>query len=392
MTYSGLFDQKIAEIKSQNRFRQFLDICRICGRFPYAINNQNNQEIVLWCSNDYLGMGQNKLAIDVFCQTAQEMGLSAGGTRNISGNNHPLVLLEKEVANLHQKEAGLVFNSGYLANESTISALAKIIENLVIFSDQKNHASIISGIKKSALKKHIFNHNDLNSLETLLKQYPLNQPKLIVFESVYSMDGDIAKIDEIVKLAKKFNALTYVDEVHGVGLYGKNGGGICEKLNVSNKVDIIQGTFAKAFGVIGGYITAKQNIIDAIKSVASGFIFTTAIPPAIAAAILENIKYVKNNPQLRQIHQEKVTYLKILLKENNINIIENNSHIVCVMINDAKKAEEISKKLLNDFNIYIQHINYPTVAKGQERLRIIVTPLHSQEMIQDLVRALTTII
>ncbi|MES2677457.1 MAG: 5-aminolevulinate synthase [Pseudomonadota bacterium] len=392
MNYQTLFQNVIDQLTAQNRYRDFLDISRVCGQFPWAVNNKNGRKIAVWCSNDYLGLGQNQLAIDAASEALKSFGVGSGGTRNISGSNHPLIELEQQVAKLHNKEAGLVFSSGYVANEAAISSLAKIIPNLVIFSDQKNHASIISGIRHSNLEKKIFRHNDMEHLEELLKSYPLDRPKIIIFESVYSMDGYFGKVLEIINLAKKYQALTYIDEVHGVGIYGKNGAGISEELGVADKIDIIQGTFAKAFGGVGGYITASQTIIDAIRCVASGFIFTTAMPPSIAAAVKININHVINSPNLRELHRQKVLKLKTKLSENNINIINNQSHIISVMINDALKAKQISQSLLEDHNIYIQHINYPTVAVGEERLRIIITPLHSDEMIDDLITALNKIL
>ena len=396
MNYQQFFQSTIDQLTKQNRYRDFLDISRLCGQFPYAvkgsIDNKNGQKIVVWCSNDYLGLGQNPLAIDAAIDAVKCFGVGSGGTRNISGNNHPLIELEQQIANLHQKEAGLVFSSGYVANEAVIGSLAKIIPNLVIFSDQKNHASIIKGIKNSNLEKQIFRHNDVQHLEELLQSYPLDRPKIIIFESVYSMDGYFGKVLEIINLAKKYQALTYIDEVHGVGLYGKNGAGLCEELGVADQIDIIQGTFAKAFGGIGGYITACKTIIDAVRCVASGFIFTTSMPPAIAAAIKTNIIHIIKSPQLRELHRQKVLKLKQRLLENNIKIIPNQSHIISVIIGDAFKAKQISKSLLEDHNIYIQHINYPTVAVGEERLRIIITPLHSDEMIDDLISALKKVL
>ncbi len=392
MDYQKLFQNTIDELTAQNRYREFLDISRVCGQFPTAVNNKNGKEITVWCSNDYLGLGQNKLAIESAAEALRSFGVGSGGTRNISGNNHPLIQLERKIADLHEKEAGLVFSSGYVANEATIASLAKIIPNLVIFSDQKNHASIISGIKNSGLKKHIFNHNNMDHLEELLKSYPKDTPKIIIFESVYSMDGHFGKVLEIAHLAKQYQALTYIDEVHGVGIYGKNGAGLCEELGLSDKIDIIQGTFAKAFGGVGGYITASSKIVDAIRSVASGFIFTTSMPPAIAAAIITNIEYIKKSPELRELHRQKVLQLKKKMADNDINILPNESHIVSVIIGDALKAKQISKKLLEEHNIYIQHINYPTVAVGSERLRIIITPLHTDKMIDDLILALKKVL
>jgi 5-aminolevulinate synthase len=383
------FKQATEQLKQENRYREFVNISRICGEFPCAINNKNGKKITVWCSNDYLGMGQNPAAIDEAVKALKCYGVGSGGTRNISGTNFPLTELEQEVANLHHKEAALVFVSGYVANDATIQTLAKIIPDLIIFSDEKNHASIISGIRNSKLEKHIFRHNDIADLEKLLAQYPKSQPKIIITESVFSMDGDFGKISEIVALAKKYQALTYVDEVHGVGLYGATGAGLCEELGLVNEVDIIQGTFAKAFGTIGGYIAGKSEIIDAIRSIASGFIFTTSLPPVVAAATISNIRHLKKSEIEREKMKKNVVRLKSELKKSGIKIAENNSHIISVKIGDAAKAQAISQRLLDELNIYVQHINFPTVARGDERLRITVTPLHSEEMIGELVSALT---
>ncbi len=392
MNYQNFFQNAINQLIEQNRYREFLDISRICGQFPLAINNKNNQQITVWCSNDYLGLGQNQLAINAAIEAVQHFGVGSGGTRNISGTNHPLIELEKEVAALHSKESALVFTSGYVANDTTITTLAKIIPNLVVFSDQKNHASIIVGIKNSRLEKQIFLHNDMEDLERLLKLYPNDQPKIIIFEAIYSMDGNIGKVAEICGLAKKYNALTFIDEVHGVGIYGKNGGGISQELNLSDKIDIIQGTFGKAFGGIGGYIAASKTIIDTIRSYGSGFIFTTSMPPMVAAAIVNNVRHLKNSDIERKLHREKIFQLKTKLAEQNIKIIDNNSHIISIIIGDAILSKRISQALLDDHKIYIQNINYPTVAKGEERLRIIVTPLHTDQMINDLVAALKEVL
>ncbi|MSP33926.1 MAG: 5-aminolevulinate synthase [Rickettsiales bacterium] len=390
MNYRELFHNSINKLREENRYRQFVNISRLKGDFPYAINNQNGHKITLWCSNDYLGMGQNEDAINAAIDALKGYGIGSGGTRNISGNNNLVVELEKKVASLHKKESALCFVSGYVANDATIQALAKIIPDLVIFSDTKNHASIISGIRNSKLEKHIFRHNDMRHLEELLQKFPPEKPKMIIFESIYSMDGDFGKISEIITLAKKYNALTYVDEVHAVGLYGNTGAGLCEELGLESQIDIIQGTFAKAYGCIGGYIAGKQEIIDAVRLNASGFIFTTSLPPSICAAIITNINHLKSSSKERKIHQEKVATLKNALRKAGIKIVENQSHIVSIVVGDAKKAEEISTRLLKDFDIYVQHINYPTVAKGDERLRITVTPLHSDEMILGLLQALNT--
>jgi 5-aminolevulinate synthase len=392
MSYQHFFQNAINQLIEQNRYREFLDISRVCGQFPLAINNKNNQQITVWCSNDYLGLGQNKEAINAAIEAAKCFGIGSGGTRNISGTSQTLIELEKEIADLHNKEAGLVFTSGYVANDATITALAKIIPDLVVFSDQKNHASIITGIKNSCLEKQIFLHNDMEDLERLLKLYPADKPKIIIFEAVYSMDGHIGKAVEICELARKYNALTFIDEVHAVGIYGKNGGGISQELNVSDKIDIIQGTFGKAFGGIGGYIAASKTIVDAVRSYGSGFIFTTSMPPMVAAAIVSNIRYLKNSDVERKIHQEKVAKLKAKLAEQNIKIIDNNSHIISIIIGDAALSKKVSQILLDEHKIYIQNINYPTVAKGEERLRIIITPLHTNKMIDDLVKSLAKVL
>lgn len=389
--FEQYFNQALDNLKAENRFRTFTNISRICGEFPYAINNVNGKKIIIWCSNDYLGMGQNPQAITKAKNTLDQYGIGAGGTRNISGNNALIENLEDLIAKHHRKEAGLVFGSGYIANDGTIQALAKIIPNLTIFSDKKNHASIISGVKHSGLNKHVFAHNDLQNLTDLLHNYNLNHPKIIIFESVYSMDGDFGKIQEIVEIAKKFNALTYIDEVHAVGLYGKTGAGLSELLNLQDQIDIIQGTFAKGYGAVGGYITAKENIIKAIRSFASPFIFSTSMPPAILSAIINNVQYLQNSNFEREKLFKNVARVKNALFKNNIKIFPNDSHIISVMVGDPIIAKEISKKLLNDFNIYIQHINYPTVAKGDERLRITPSALHNDQMIDDLISALTQI-
>ena len=390
--FEKYFIKAIEDLKSENRYREFVNIARICKEFPFAINQKNGKKIVVWCSNDYLGMGQNPQAILQAKKALEDYGIGSGGTRNISGNNSPILDLEKTVANLHKKQSGLVFSSGYVANDGAIQALVKIIPDLIIFSDAKNHASIIAGVKNSGAKKHVFRHNDLNHLEELLKNYDLSQPKLIIFESVYSMDGDFGKIAEIVAIAKKYQALTYIDEVHAVGLYGETGAGLTEQLAMQNHIDIIQGTFAKGFGSVGGYITSSQIIIDAIRSYASPFIFSTSMPPSIAVACKVNIEHLIKSKIEREKLFANVAEVKKRLLENKINIFENNSHIISVRIGDAIKAKIISQKLLENFDIYVQHINYPTVAKGDERLRITPSALHNQKMIDDLIFALTQII
>ena len=376
------------QLKAQNRYREFVDITRICNEFPFAINNKNKQKIIVWCSNDYLAMSQNRNAIDQAKLALDNYGVGSGGTRNISGNHNLITKLETEIAKLHNKESGLVFSSGYVANDATIQALAKIIPSLVIFSDQKNHASIIAGVRNSKLTKYIFQHNNLIDLENKLQQLDINIPKIIIAESVYSMDGDFGNIPAIVELAKKYQALTFIDEVHAVGLYGDNGAGLCRQWQIENEIDIIQGTFAKAFGVIGGYIVGEKAVIDAIRSFASGFIFSTSMPPSIISAIMANVDHLKNSNHERIIHQANVKLLKKKLSDAQIPIVCTDSHIISIRIGDALKAKLISQKLLNDFNLYIQHINYPTVDYGDERLRITISPLHSEEMINQLIDAL----
>ena len=386
--YTKIFQDSIDELIKHDRYRQFVDISRICGQYPYAINNKNGQKIVVWCSNDYLAMSQNQTAINQSIEATKSFGLGSGGTRNISGTSSLIVELENEVASLHHKEAALVFSSGYVANDASITALAKIMPNLVIFSDQKNHASIICGIRNSCLEKNIFRHNDLNHLEELLKKYPNSQPKIIIFESVYSMDGDLGLVKEICELAKKYNALTYIDEVHSVGLYGKKGGGICEELNLEDNLDIIQGTFAKSYGCIGGYISGSKEMVDAIRSNSSGFIFTTSLTPATIAANLANVRYLKASSLERNQHHIQVKKTKEALKNTGIKIIDNQSHIISIVIGNAKKAKFISDNLLSRHNIYVQSINYPTVAINDERLRITPSALHNDELIEKLIIAL----
>ncbi len=388
INYQDFFKSSIEKFKQENRYREFVDISRICGRFPYAIDNSNDQEVIVWCSNDYLGMSQNENSINNAIASIKKYGLGSGGTRNISGNNHEIVKLEQELAKLHDKERGIVFSSGYVCNDSVIQSLVKIIPDLLIFSDRNNHASIISGIRNSGAEKFIFNHNDANHLEKLLKSCPIERPKLIIFESIYSMDGDFGEVESFVKLAKKYNALTYCDEVHGVGLYGEKGQGVCAEIGLSDEVDIIQGTFGKAYGVIGGFIVGKNELVDAVKLNSSGFIFSTSIPPVVAGAIRSNMASLENNNKLRIDHKNKVLCLKKALNDAGIEIVANKSHIVSIKVSGASKVENISKRLLVDFKIYIQHINYPTVKKGDERLRITVTPFHTQKMIDELVSAL----
>ncbi len=390
MNYDSFFKSKIDDLKSEGRYRVFADLARKKGSFPSAtfFNEGNKKDVVVWCSNDYLGMGQNPKVISAMELALEECGAGAGGTRNISGTNHYHVLLEEELSNWHGKEAALLFTSGYISNEATISTLAKLLPGCVIFSDENNHASMIAGIKASGCEKKIFRHNDAEHLESLLKSVDINIPKLIAFESVYSMDGDISPIKEFCDLADKYNAMTYLDEVHAVGLYGKKGSGISERDGLSNRIDIIEGTLGKAVGVMGGYIASTKTIIDVVRSYAAPFIFTTSMSPVLAAGALASIKFLKENDQLRMLHQKIAGKLKSRLVQSGLPIMQSNTHIVPLIIGNAKCCKRASDMLLVDFGIYVQPINYPTVPRGTERLRFTPTPLHSDEMIENLVDAL----
>jgi len=397
MNYQDIFTQNIQNIKNERRYRDFRVIKKIKSNYPVSKILNPEKDIAIWCSNDYLGMSINDCVIDSFIQCAKISGVGSGGTRNISGNTNEIDKLEKKIAKFHNKESGLVFTSGYISNLTTISAIISIIPDIIIFSDEKNHASIISGIRHNNAKKHIFRHNDYVHLEELISQYSKNIPKMIIFEGVYSMDGSVPSIYRIIEIAKKYNSMTYIDEVHAVGLYGKGGSGIANHFGMENEIDIIQGTFGKSFGVIGGYITCKNAIADAIRLNGSGFIFTTSLPPAICAAISKSIDIVssKDGDELRRKHFEIVNYIKESLRHNNINFLQSdiiNTHIIPVMINDAKKAEEISKKMQDEFLIYVQNINYPTVPKNSERLRITCSPLHTKEMANKLCEGLKSVI
>jgi 5-aminolevulinate synthase len=388
--YAQHFDSAIAQLRNEGRYREFANICRVKGEFPKAIYRGKGEEklVTVWCSNDYLGMGQNTAVLDAMHASLQQVGAGSGGTRNISGTTHFHVELEQELADLHGKEAALLFNSGYMSNEATLSTLARLLPGCVILSDALNHASMIEGIKQGRCEKHVWKHNDLADLERLLASADPARPKVIAFESVYSMDGDIAPIAEICDLAGRYNALTYLDEVHAVGMYGLRGGGISERDGVAHRVDIIEGTLAKAFGLMGGYITASASLVDAIRSFAPGFIFTTSIAPVIAAGAVASIRHLKVSQLERARHQERVRKVRAALDSRGIPHTPNPSHIVPVMVGDAKKCKWISDILLDRHGIYIQPINYPTVPRGTERLRITPSPLHSDADIAHLVRAL----
>ncbi len=384
----GPFKNLIEELEDSGKYRVFNDILRERGEFPNAIwyGKYAIKSIVNWCSNDYLGMGQNKVVIDAMHTALDQTGAGSGGTRNIAGTSHYHVALEHELAKLHSKESALMFTSAYVANEWTLVSLKRIIPDIVYLSDSKNHASLIQGIRHSGAEKHIFPHNDLEALEQLLRD--VKGTPCIVFESVYSMDGYVSKLPEICALAEKYNAVTYLDEVHAVGLYGETGAGYADQVGCLNKIDILNGTLGKAFGVQGGYITGNSTVIDAIRSVASGFIFTTSTSPIICAGALASVKWVKDHNDLRIKHQEQASKLKDMLKEVNIPVLENETHIVPVMVGDAKLCKKMSDMLLDDYNIYCQPINFPTVAVGTERLRFAPTPLHTDAMLHDLVEAL----
>ena len=392
--YDLIFNSALKDLRQEGRYRVFNNITRKKGEFPKAVyNNQYGikSDVTIWCSNDYLGMGQNPLVVEAFVNAVNLVGAGAGGTRNISGTSNYHVELENELAKFHKKDGALIFTSGYIANECALSTLAKFLPNCIIFSDENNHASMIEGIRKGNSDKFIWKHNDVDHLEYLLKNSNKAYPKIVAFESVYSMDGDFAPIKKIIEVSKKYNALTYLDEVHGVGLYGKNGGGLSEQLGLTSEIDIIEGTLAKGFGLMGGYITAKSNIIDVIRSFAPGFIFTTSLPPSLAAAAVASIRYVKNNYSLREALYERANKLKKLMLAKNLPIIENNSHIVPLLVKDPVRCKEISDILLNDYSIYVQPINYPTVPRGLERLRFTPTPLHDDSKMEFLVNALDQI-
>ena len=392
--YRDKFKAAVDTVRAEGRYRIFRDIRRKKGAFPRATwfkDNLKQQDITVWCSNDYLGMGQNDCVVEAVKSAVDAAGTGSGGTRNISGTTRYHVQLEEELADLHGKSASLVFTSGYVANEAALSTMSKILPGLHILSDEMNHASMISGIRNARTHKHIFRHNDLADLEAKLKAIPADAPKLIAFESVYSMDADIAPIEEICDLADKYNALTYVDEVHAVGMYGPRGGGVCEARGLMDRIDIIQGTLAKAYGMIGGYIAADRVIVDAIRSLASGFIFTTSIPPSTAAGALRSVRILKLTPEVRTQHQERARSLKARFRAAGYPFIDGETHIVPLMIGDPVKCQAISDRLIEDHGIYAQPINFPTVPRGTERLRFTPSPFHSDEMLDELMDALAVV-
>lgn len=387
------FQKIIDNLKSDGKYRVFNDILRERGEFPKAIwySEYAIKNIINWCSNDYLGMGQNKIVLDAMHTALDQSGSGSGGTRNIAGTSHYHVALEQQLAKLHKKESALLYTSAYVANEWTLIALSKIIPDIVFLSDSKNHASLIQGIRHSGAEKIVWKHNDMGELEDRLKS--VKGTPCIVFESVYSMDGDTSPMLDICNLAEKYNAITFIDEVHAVGLYGKNGGGKIEELGLQDKIDIVNGTLGKAFGMQGGYIAADAIVIDAIRSIASGFIFTTSTSPVICAGALASIKYVRDHNELREQHQEQSAKLRNKLEKFSIEIHpESTTHIVPVMIKDAVRCKLLSDRLLEEYNIYVQPINYPTVQVGTERLRFAPTPFHTDAMIEDCASALRKVL
>ncbi len=389
--YNAAFEKQVEQIKAEGRYRNFVGLQREAGNFPMAFWGTLKKQVVMWCINDYLGMSQHPKVIESAAQAILNNGVGSGGTRNIGGNNRAIVELEQEIADLHHKEEALVFTSGYVSNDASLTTLSKIMPDLIYFSDESNHASMIAGVRNSRAEKHIYRHLDVVHLEQLLKSVDINKPKMIVFESAYSMDGLISPIGEICELAKKYNAMTYIDEVHSVGLYGNRGAGIANMLGFEDKIDIIQGTLAKAYGVIGGYIASKSSLIDAIRLTASGFIFTTSLPPAITDAARVSIRYLKDSSTERERHQSVISKVKKSLKMAGIQVLENQSHIIPIIIGDPELARKASQLLIEKHNIFVQHINFPTVPRGTERLRITPTPGHTQEMIVNLTNALVSV-
>jgi 5-aminolevulinate synthase len=389
--HQAFFAAELEQLRGEGRYRVFAELERKAGHFPQARRYKDGdiQDVTIWCANDYLGMGQHPKVIEATCDALRAYGAGAGGTRNISGNSHEHVLLEEELADLHGKEAALLFTSGYISNWAALSALASGVPNCVVLSDAGNHASMIEGIRHSRAERRIFKHNDLDDLEKHLRDIPLDRPKLIAFESVYSMDGDIGNIRGICDLADKYGAMTYLDEVHAVGMYGPRGGGIAEREGLMDRITIIEATLGKAFGVVGGYIAASRELCDYVRSFASGFIFTTALPPAIAAGARTAVAHLKNSDFERQRQRRAVAKVRAALKAIGIPVMQNESHIVPVMVGNAAKCKMISDVLMDQYGIYIQPINYPTVPKGTERLRITPSPFHSDDDIAKLAHALS---
>jgi 5-aminolevulinate synthase len=393
MQYNQFFQDALTRLHDERRYRVFADLERIAGRFPHAVwhSGSGPRDVVIWCSNDYLGMGQHPKVIGAMVETTTRIGTGAGGTRNIAGTHHPLVQLEQEIASLHGKEAALLFTSGYVSNQTGLSTLGKLIPNCLILSDALNHNSMIEGIRQSGCERVVWRHNDTAHLEELLIAAGPDRPKLIAFESLYSMDGDISPMAKICDLAEKYNAMTYCDEVHAVGMYGAHGAGVAERDGVMHRVDIIEATLAKAFGCLGGYITGKAEVIDAVRSYAPGFIFTTALPPPICAAATAAIRHLKSSTWERERHQDRAARVKAVLHSAGIPVMPTDTHIVPAFVGDAEKCKKASDLLLEQFGIYIQPINYPTVARGLERLRITPSPYHDDKLIDALAEALVQV-
>ncbi len=392
--YNHIFARAIDRLHEEGRYRVFIDILRNKGAFPNArcfAGHNGPKPITVWCSNDYLTMGQHPKVIAAMEDALHDVGAGSGGTRNIGGNTHYHVDLEAELADLHGKDAALLFTSGYISNEATLATLGKILPGCIIFSDELNHASMIAGIRNSGCEKRVFRHNDLDHLEELLAAEDPDTPKLIAFESVYSMDGDVAPIDAICDLADQFNALTYCDEVHAVGMYGPRGGGISDRDGVADRITIIEGTLGKAFGVMGGYIAASQMIVDVIRSYAPGFIFTTSLSPVLVAGALASVRHLKASCEERDGQHAAAAFLKIAMADAGLPVMDSSTHIVPLMVGDPIKAKKISDILLAEYGVYVQPINYPTVPRGTERLRFTPGPSHSEDMMRDLVSALTEI-
>jgi len=392
MDYQAYFAHALTGLRDERRYRVFADLERHAGRFPHAKwhSPDGPRDVVIWCSNDYLGMGQHPKVVGAMIETATRMGTGAGGTRNIAGTNHPLVELERELADLHGKEAALVFTSGYVSNETGIATLAKLIPDCLILSDALNHNSMIEGVRQSRCEKQIFRHNDTAHLEGLLRAAG-ERPKLIVFESLYSMDGDVAPTRAICELAERHGAMTYIDEVHAVGMYGPRGAGIAARDGTMERIDVIEGTLAKAFGGLGGYIAGSGRLIDAVRSYAPGFIFTTALPPAVCAAATAAIRHLKASDWERERHQDRAGRTKAVLAAAGLPILQNDTHIVPVFVGDPELCKQASDLLLERHAIYIQPINYPTVAKGSERLRITPSPHHDDALIDELAEAMVDV-